>query len=108
MKVLPTAIACSPAPLTVPWVATGLARLPSIRPCVTWVPVGELDDELRQPVRAADEVAVGVGGQQRHVADVGVGDLDAEELAALAFRSPQVAMVTRVVGGAHDAVAPGA
>ena len=41
--------------------------------------VGELDDELRQAIRAADEIAVRVGGQQRHRAHVGIGDLDAEE-----------------------------
>ena len=35
-------------------------------------------DELGEAVRAGDELAVGVGGQQRHVEDVGVGQLDAE------------------------------
>ena len=33
--------------------------------------VGEIDDELRQAMRAGDEIAVGVGRQQRHGAHVG-------------------------------------
>ena len=37
--------------------------------------------DLREAVRAANEVAVGVGRQQRHVADVGVEQLDAEQVA---------------------------
>ena len=35
-------------------------------------------DHLREAVRVGNEVAVRVGAQQRHVADVGVGQLDAE------------------------------
>ncbi|MCY1271468.1 hypothetical protein D9M70_200250 [compost metagenome] len=38
---------------------------------------------LREAVVALDEVAVGVGGQQRHVEHVGVGQVDAEEFAGL-------------------------
>ena len=45
-----------------------------------------------KPFSTADEVAVGVGAQQRHGADVVVGQLDAEHVAACALTSPQVAM----------------
>ncbi len=34
--------------------------------------------DLREAVVAGDEVAVGIGGQQRHVADILVGQQDAE------------------------------
>ena len=41
-------------------------------------PSARRDHHLREAVGAGDEVAVGVGGQQRHVADVVVGQDDAE------------------------------
>ena len=41
-------------------------------------PVGEHD--LRKTVGAGDEVAVGVGCQQRHVGDVGVLECDAQQV----------------------------
>ncbi len=47
------------------------------------MPVGALHHDLREAVRALDEVAVLVGGQQRHVVDVVVGQVDAEEVARL-------------------------
>ena len=43
----------------------------------------EAGDELRKPVRARDELAVGIGEQQRHVADIGVGELDAKHRRSL-------------------------
>ena len=41
-----------------------------------------------KPFGAGNEIAVRVGAQQRHVADVGVGQLDAEHVAACALTSP--------------------
>ena len=41
------------------------------------------DHDLREPVGAHDEVAVGVGGQQRNVVEIGIGEIDAEEVARL-------------------------
>ncbi|MNM45860.1 hypothetical protein D3C81_567880 [compost metagenome] len=38
---------------------------------------------LRHAGRSAQEVAVGVGGEQRHVVDVGIGEVDAEHVASL-------------------------
>ena len=55
-------------------VALHQALLPSVQSA------GPGDHELRQPVRAEDEVAVGVGRQQRHRVDVAVLQLDAEEM----------------------------
>ena len=40
-------------------------------------------DQLREAVGAANELAVGVGRQQRHVADIAVGQLDAEHIRGL-------------------------
>ena len=67
-------------------------------------------------VRARDEVAVGVGRQQRHVADVGVGQVDAEDVAGLRLDvaprwpcrrlSPCRAAVAPVAIGDQLAVAP--
>ena len=56
------------------------ARLPS----TAWLSASLLvrTTTLSEAVGAEDEVAVGVGGQQRHVADVGVGEHDAELIAA--------------------------
>ena len=70
--------------------------------------VGEVDDELRQAIRAADEIAVRVGGQQRHRAHVGIGELDAEERRGVGLQvAPRRHGDLRVVGGAHDAVGAG-
>ena len=43
-------------------------------------PGGALLDHLRQPMRAENEVAVSVRGQQRHVAHIAVGEPDAKEI----------------------------
>ena len=40
-------------------------------------------DQLREAVGAGNEVAVGVGPEQRHAADVGVGELDAQNVCRL-------------------------
>ena len=67
--------------------------------------VGEIDDELRQAIRAADEIAVRVSGQQRHSAHVGIGEPDAEEGRSVGLQvAPRRHGDLRVVGGAHDAV----
>ena len=45
--------------------------------------VGPNHHHLRKAVRAGDEVAVGIGREQRNVADVGIGQLDAEEFGGM-------------------------
>ena len=48
-------------------------------------------DDLDEAVRAADEFAVAVGRQQRHVEDVGVAQLDAQQLGGLLLHFGPVA-----------------
>ena len=48
--------------------------------------------DLREAAVAPDEVAVGVGRQQRHVADVGIREVDAEDVARLGLQTAQVDM----------------
>ena len=69
-------------------------------------PVGAHHHDLREAVGAADKVAVSVGGQQRHVADVGIRQIDAEQVAGLRLeRGPGGhAAEIDVVGGAERAV----
>ncbi len=45
--------------------------------------VGAHHHHLREAVRAGDEVAVGVGREQRDIPHVGVGELDAEEFGGM-------------------------
>ncbi|MNF49995.1 hypothetical protein D3C84_312800 [compost metagenome] len=42
-----------------------------------------LHDHLREAVDALDEVAIGIGGEQRHVVEVGIGQIDPEDVARL-------------------------
>ena len=50
----------------------------------------QVGHELREAVRAGDEVAIGIGREQRNVEDVRVGQLDAEQMAACALISAQL------------------
>ncbi|MNZ20390.1 hypothetical protein D3C78_374450 [compost metagenome] len=61
---------------------------------------------LREAIRALDEVAVGVGGQQRDAAHIGIGQVDAEEIAGLGLdhRPGGHAADFHVVAGAKAAV----
>ena len=45
--------------------------------------VGVCHDKLRQAVRTGDEVAIGVGGQQRTIQNIGVGQVDAQKVTGL-------------------------
>ena len=67
-----------------------------------------LDHHLRQPVGAGDEVAILVRRQQRHVADIGVGQPDAEEMRRVQLQvSPGRHARNQVVGGEQHAVGAG-
>ncbi|MNT71662.1 hypothetical protein D3C72_2101720 [compost metagenome] len=61
---------------------------------------------LREAIRALDEIAVGVGGQQRHIEHVGVCQVDPEDVAGLGLdhRPGGHAADFHVVGGAEGAV----
>ena len=68
--------------------------------------VRSLHHDLREAGRTLEEVAVRVGRQQRHVEDVGVGEVDAEDVARLSLHDGprRHAAEFDVVGGAEDAV----
>ncbi len=63
---------------------------------------------LRHAVGPAQEVAVGVGGQQRHAVHVGVGQVDTEQVAGLGLDhcpgGHATAFATAIVGGAEAAI----
>ncbi|MCY1374762.1 hypothetical protein D9M69_621240 [compost metagenome] len=65
-----------------------------------------LHHHLREAVGAADEHAVLVGGQQRHAEDVGIGEVDAQNVARLRLdhRPGRHAAKHHVIGCAVDAV----
>ncbi|OGB18873.1 MAG: hypothetical protein A3B67_15700 [Burkholderiales bacterium RIFCSPHIGHO2_02_FULL_66_10] len=65
-----------------------------------------LHHHLRETVGPADEHAVLVGGQQRHAEDVGIGEVDAQDVARLRLhhRPGRHATKHHVVRGAVDAV----
>ena len=88
----------------------GAAGLPSTRmsSAVPAMPSAPLHHDLREAVRALDEVAVGVGRQQRHVVDVGIGEVDAEQSRACALTTAQVAMPPISTSSAVPKLAVGA
>ena len=63
---------------------------------------------IGEAVRALDEIAIGVGRQQRHVEHVRIGQIDAENVARLRLdhRPGRHAADLDVVGGAEMAIGP--
>ncbi|ELS26770.1 hypothetical protein ppKF707_2357 [Metapseudomonas furukawaii] len=68
--------------------------------------VAGADHHLREAVGALDEVAIGVGGQQRHIEHIGVGEVDAEDVTGLGLdhRPGGHATDLRVIGGTEATV----
>ena len=102
---LSTGLAANAMSLRKAWpVRTALTRLmgaagfPSTS--ARWCRQRSLHHHLDEPVRAAQEVAVGVGGEQRHVVKVPIREIDPEEVRACAFRPAQVAIPPRTTSSA--------
>ncbi|MCY1268023.1 hypothetical protein D9M68_98740 [compost metagenome] len=68
--------------------------------------VVDANHHLRHAVGPADEVAVGIGCQQRHVVHIGIGQVDAEHVTGLGLdHCPGRHAITRaIVGSAEDAI----
>ncbi|ELS26771.1 hypothetical protein ppKF707_2358 [Metapseudomonas furukawaii] len=70
--------------------------------------VRPLHHHHREAVGALDEIAVGIGGQQRHIEHIGIGQVDAEDVPGLGLdhRPGGHAADLAIVGAAEGAIRP--